>query len=140
MKSEIPAPIISMELPAPVMSKSEQGISVQNSPEVNSNNIEKFEKKSEISAASSDVGITTAMPVAASTVVDNTSVVSTTSDDGTPTVAADADLIEKEWVDKAKKIVAQTKDNPHKREEDVAKLSRSYLKERFNKEIKSLSD
>lgn len=57
------------------------------------------------------------------------------SDDDTPTVAADSDLIEKEWVDKAKKIVADTKDNPHKREEEVGRLQRDYLKKRYGKEI-----
>jgi len=140
MKSEIPVPAISMELPAPVMPKSEQIINVPTSPEANSDNAEKVEKKPELGAASSDVGSTTALPVSASTVVDDATAVIPTSDDGTPTTAADADLIEKEWVDKAKKIVAQTKDNPHKREADVGKLSRTYLKERFNKDIKSLDD
>jgi len=65
----------------------------------------------------------------------NTSV-ATPSDDN-PAVAADEDLIEKEWVDKAKKIIAETRDDPHKREQEVGKLQADYLKKRYGKELGS---
>ena len=49
----------------------------------------------------------------------------------TPLVASDDDLIEKEWVDKAKKILASTRDDPYKRERDVVELQKEYLKKRY---------
>lgn len=54
---------------------------------------------------------------------------------GTPLIAKDDDLIEKEWVEKAKKIVTQTKDNPHQREEAATGLKVDYLKKRFGREL-----
>jgi len=53
----------------------------------------------------------------------------------TPLVAADEDLIEKEWVDKAKKIVEATKDDPYQREQEVGKLQADYLRKRYGKEL-----
>lgn len=58
----------------------------------------------------------------------------------TPTVAADDEVIEKEWVDKAKKIVSQTKDNPYEQEKEVSKLQADYLKKRYGKDVKLASD
>lgn len=52
-----------------------------------------------------------------------------------PLSASDDDLIEKEWVDKAKKIVSDTKDDPYKREKAVNELQRDYLKKRYGREL-----
>lgn len=52
-----------------------------------------------------------------------------------PLVAADEDLIEKEWVDKAKQIVESTKDNPHARSEQVNRLKLNYREKRFGKVV-----
>lgn len=52
-----------------------------------------------------------------------------------PLTAGDDDLIEKEWVDKAKQIIASTKDDPHLREQEVAKLQADYLRKRYGKEL-----
>lgn len=57
--------------------------------------------------------------------------------DDMPILAADEDLIEKEWVDKAKKIIAETADNPRQREEAVSQLQREYLRKRYGKELGS---
>jgi len=54
---------------------------------------------------------------------------------GHPAVAADDDLIEKEWVDKAKQIVADTKNDPHRREKAVSVLQSDYLRKRYGKEL-----
>jgi hypothetical protein len=56
------------------------------------------------------------------------------TDDGT-LVAKDDDLIEKEWVDKAKRIITETKDDPHRREREVGKLQADYLRKRYGKEL-----
>jgi hypothetical protein len=55
--------------------------------------------------------------------------------DDNPIAANDDDLIEKEWVDKAKKIILQTKDDPYRREQEVSKLQADYLRKRYGKEL-----
>lgn len=69
---------------------------------------------------------------------DSTVVSSTTDDNGSasPAVADDVDVIEKEWVDKAKKIVDSTKDNPRAQEKEVSKLQAEYLMKRYGKQLK----
>lgn len=59
--------------------------------------------------------------------------------DDTPSAAADDDLIEKEWVDKAKQIISETKDDPYAQEKAVNKLQADYLKKRYGHSVK-LSD
>lgn len=56
--------------------------------------------------------------------------------DDNPVVARDEELIEKEWVDKAKKVVNQTKSDPYLQEKEVGKLQADYLKKRYGKEVK----
>lgn len=58
-----------------------------------------------------------------------------TDDTTNPTIASDDDLIEKEWVDKAKKIIAETRDDPYRREQEVSKLQADYLRKRYGKEL-----
>lgn len=53
-----------------------------------------------------------------------------------PAVADDQDLIEKEWVIKAKQIVAATKEDPHAQSRELSKFKADYLKKRYNKDIK----
>lgn len=50
--------------------------------------------------------------------------------------AKDSDLIEKEWVDKAKRIVADTKEDPHKQKAEMSRVKADYVQKRFNKTIK----
>lgn len=94
-------------------------------------NIELGGRKTEQSASISDNTPITALPpvVISNTVVDDTKT------SNMPLVAKDDDLIEKEWVEKAKQIVTQTKDNPHQREEKVTELHVDYLKKRFGREL-----
>ena len=54
----------------------------------------------------------------------------------TPLIADDVDVIEKEWVDKAKKIVSDTKHDPHQQEKAVSQLQADYLLKRYNKTVK----
>lgn len=54
----------------------------------------------------------------------------------TPVVAADDDVIEKEWVNKAKKVIHQTKGNPYAKEQEVSKLQADYMYKRYGKQIK----
>jgi hypothetical protein len=54
----------------------------------------------------------------------------------TPLIADDADLIEKEWVLKAKAIVAQTAHDPNLQTKEMGKVKAEYLKKRYNKNLK----
>lgn len=58
-------------------------------------------------------------------------------DDDMPKAAEDVDVIEMEWVNKAKDIINKTKDDPHAQEAEVEKLQKEYLKKRYGKEIKA---
>lgn len=62
----------------------------------------------------------------------------TTSSVGSPSVAEDVDLIEKEWVNKAKKIVESTRNDPSQQNIQLNKFKADYLKTRFNKDIKPM--
>ena len=98
---------------------------------------ERFEQAAEAgarvndAAAASTTATAIATPVAPVQAPVSQSAASTT----TPMVAADEDLIEKEWVDKAKEIITQTKDDPHARTAQVNALQRDYLQKRYGKVV-----
>jgi hypothetical protein len=52
-----------------------------------------------------------------------------------PVQADDVDVIEKEWIDRAKQIVNATKDDPRAQERKVSELQSDYLKKRYGKDI-----
>jgi hypothetical protein len=54
--------------------------------------------------------------------------------------AADVDLIEKEWVEKAKAIVARTHGDPFTQNKEINKIKADYIKKRYNKDIKLVSE
>lgn len=51
-------------------------------------------------------------------------------------IADDIDVIEKEWVQKAKNIVDNTKDDPKQQSDQLNSLKKTYIKNRYNKDIK----
>lgn len=102
------------------------------SGERDNKNIESYEQKSKNTAISRDVGLTTSLPVP---VIDDIVVVKDTSISSIPSIAKNDDLIEKEWVDRAKKIVSENKDNPYQQEKEVNKLQKDYLQKRYGKEL-----
>jgi hypothetical protein len=59
---------------------------------------------------------------------------------GNPLVAGDDDLIEKEWIEKAKKIIQETRSDPYTQEKEVSKLQADYIKKRYGKDIKLASE
>lgn len=67
---------------------------------------------------------------------DNASQASAIGDASNPAVAADEDLIEKEWVEKAKKVISETKHDPYAQEQAVSRLQADYLNKRYGKVIK----
>ena len=63
------------------------------------------------------------------------SVVNTASN-ANPAVADDADLIEKEWVQKAKDIIKQTQSDPHVQSKELNIFKADYMQKRYNKVLK----
>lgn len=62
--------------------------------------------------------------------------VSTTTNVVVPDVADDQDLIEKEWVSKAKQIVEKTRNNPYQQSQELTAFKSEYMQKRYNKSIK----
>lgn len=92
---------------------------------------ERQEQMAEAGAAASDMA--TAAPVAnpvAPVVPPVAAPTSTPTAVSGPVTAADEDLIEKEWVDKAKSIVQNTVDDPHARTSQVSQLRLDYREKR----------
>lgn len=55
----------------------------------------------------------------------------------TPDIANDVDVIEKAWVDKAKQIIKETKDDPKAQEDAFEQLQIEYHKKRYGRDIKA---
>ncbi len=53
-----------------------------------------------------------------------------------PSAADDSDLIEKEWVTKAKEIVERNREDPHLQTQELTLFKADYMKKRYNKTIK----
>jgi hypothetical protein len=53
-----------------------------------------------------------------------------------PEEASDSELIEKEWVLKAKEVVAHTSDDPYTQQAHISKIKADYMKKRYGKDIK----
>lgn len=49
--------------------------------------------------------------------------------------ADDVDLIEKQWVERAKAIVKRTQNDPYTQKKEISKAGADYIKKRFNKSI-----
>ena len=62
--------------------------------------------------------------------------VSTTTPSITAGIIEDSDLIEKEWVHKAKSIVEANREDPYKQSEELTGVKADYMKKRYNKNIK----
>jgi len=132
MQPENSQPITGPEkLPMPPTGNGER-IPVLPTPEAGiENGLERVEQRAEASAAANDVAAS-GVPVV-TPVVDPVAILTTVTD--APITAADEDVIEKEWVDKAKKILLETKDDPHGRTERVNALQKDYLQKRYGKEL-----
>ncbi len=70
-----------------------------------------------------------AMPLAAPSAAPQTPAASAADD-------TQSDELDAEWVEKAKAIVEQTKDDPHRESHELGKAKADYLRIRYNKTIK----
>jgi len=80
-----------------------------------------------------DPSVPIAQDVAQASITDD--VVTTTKTKGSK-IIEDTDLIEKEWVDKAKQIVDRNRDDPYKQSEQLTEFKADYMKKQYNKTIK----
>lgn len=114
---------------------------VPNSEEYNSASEQVAEKpKAPESSPSRQSTPTVSLPSAP--VVAGTPAPVTSADDGarpivTSPPAKDVDRIEKVWVDKAKFIIAQTRDDPFLQNSEMSKFKAAYIEKRFNKKLKT---
>jgi len=140
MEPKLPAPNPGPERSSAIYGQNLEQVSFSPSPETNiERRVEQVEQRSE--AVSASVMATPILPPPAmytepSTDPNNTLTQPVSS---TPLVANDDDLIEKEWVDQAKKIIIQTKDDPYRREQEVGKLQADYLRKRYGRELSASS-
>ena len=62
--------------------------------------------------------------------------VSATTSVVVPNAADDQDLIEKEWVAKAKQIVEKTRNDPYQQSKELTVFKSDYIQKRYNKTIR----
>lgn len=135
MEPQMPAP-----RPNPEQSPSQYGQSAENRPyslseigrERYAETREQLPDPNAIAAIASSISLPTPVMATPVPVSDDNN---TTASDGSPLVANDDDLIEKEWVDKAKRIISDTRDDPYRREEEISRLQVDYLRKRYGKEL-----
>jgi hypothetical protein len=54
-----------------------------------------------------------------------------------PAIADDVDVIEKEWVDEAQKVIDATKNDPYTEEEAIEQLQVDYMQKRFGMDVQA---
>ena len=75
------------------------------------------------------------VPTAPLPSISTSNVISTTSG-ANPPIADDTDLIEKEWVQKAKDIIKKTQNDPHLQSRELNIFKADYMQKRYNKVLK----
>jgi hypothetical protein len=134
MEPKLPAPNL-----GPEQSPMGYGQNVERAPQLPTPEIgverghEQFEQRSEAAPAVAAPVLPAPVIVPEPQVAPDDTTTTPVSD--TPLVANDDDLIEREWVIKAKKIIVQTKDDPYRREQEVGKLQADYLHKRYGREL-----
>ena len=136
MEPKLPSPNRGSEkLPGLYSQGVEHTLSVPTPEKTMERRHERVEQRTDTSAVDQPSILPPPMPTASSVVVSDDDNVASPPTNGAPMLAADEDLIEKEWVDKAKAIIAQTKDDPYRREKEVGRLQVDYLQKRYGKEL-----
>lgn len=132
---ELPSPV---ELPAPI-----SGANVSSAEAAPDSGAEQGTHEKMPLQSPDPLGLTQKKPNPQGTSAQNAAVIS--DDDhaaqakqlagASPQIADDADLIEKEWVEKAKEIVAKTRENPYLQNKAINEMKTDYIKKRYNKDI-----
>ena len=132
-----------MDLPAPrppqeVATTPEQSPIVQQGSETNPEFLPPVSNDNPSPAAQAQAAAQTAVPanaVSPAPVAQQPAQTQTAPALTNPDLAEDVDLIEKEWVNKAKAIVNHTKDDPRRQNTELNKMKADYIKKRYNKDI-----
>lgn len=90
-----------------------------------------------VAQAADDAALVTP-PIAA--IQDQPAAAGPASVSGSPATAANGDVIEKEWIEKAKQIVDKTKDDPRIQSDEMARFKHDYIVKRYGKQIKLPED
>lgn len=124
----------------PNLTQYETGV-VQTSPESTQNSGETNREVGDVRAEAVQAAMPTA-PVLPAPILPTASSddSAATGDDGAAMLANDDDLIETEWVNRAKKILDETKDDPYKREYEISKLQIEYIRQRYGRIIGQAED
>jgi hypothetical protein len=121
-----------IELPGLSGEELEADNSLENSPTQSPENSRQTQSVTASSQAASSIALP-AQDIAGKMTDDD----DVATDDQVQATATDSDRIEKQWVDKAKTIVARTKDDPHEQKTQMSKVKAEYIKTRFNKTVKA---
>jgi len=103
---------------------------------------ESLTSKSETASIASEMATLTTFPVPAlqqAPLVNSVATPIQAPIDNNPAMASHVDIIEKEWVDRAKKIVDSTRDDPYQQEKAISELQIDYLKKRYGKDVDAAS-
>lgn len=113
--------------------------------EIKNNQISSAEQKVETAILSADASVARNIASSTPTLPVSLPSVSTTQSDAQkttavddPLVANDGDMIESEWIKRAKKVVHETANDPAERDDEVSELRVDYQGKRFG--IKTNSD
>jgi hypothetical protein len=120
-----------MQLPTPMTPENAPG-AITPAPQRAGSQAESFPSPSGVAPAIPAIPLP--MPSAP---LNMTPINSVSPDNGTtPAVADDIDLIEKEWVHKAKSIIAQTQNDPHRQSKELSIFKADYMQKRYNKVLR----
>lgn len=135
MNPELQPVIPTPERPAPVPNPENTGNHLPSSPEIIQPGLERGAETKEATAEARAIASDTAVVVP--TVGGGIGPSIPTPSLNIPTQdeldAADENEIEKEWVDRTKKIIATTKGDPYQREKQIVDVREEYQKKRFNR-------
>jgi hypothetical protein len=93
-------------------------------------------ERASVAAASTSPLFAAPAPVPAAPVQSTQTDVTSTSKPASSKLIKDNDLIDKEWVDKAKRIVEQTRSDPHEQSEKLTMVKADYMSKQYHKTIK----
>lgn len=131
MKPELPSSIPRPEQRSDLRAHNVEQITSIKGAEINDDNqVEQRGREQNVVVAREDVMSASVPSSPSQVVVDDVNNTSLSS----PVVAADEDLIEKEWVDKAKKIINDNKSDPYKQEEAISNLRYDYINKRYGRD------
>lgn len=131
MKPELPSSIPKPEQRPDVHGQNVELVTSPKGVEISNDNLAEQWGREQRTIVAREDAISATTPASPAQVVIND--VGNTSLITTPIIAADEDLIEKEWVDKAKKIINDTKSDPYRQEEAISSLRSDYINKRYGR-------